>query len=145
MILILSWLVMSTIYVSFGGGGLDASPSAKYFSRGGAIVGSGAVSLAEDGVFEGVAYNRISGLAEPTLPADTDLSDYDSLVATESCDFVGWSGLLIVTDGVEIQQRSVLVVDCQNPDEVEEGVGLTDLGILADVTNPDGILHWRGY
>lgn len=145
MLRVLAILITSTILVALNGDGLPAKPVERGFYRNTVAIGSGAVSAARRGLFEDVARNRMAGRAEPTIAPDIELGDYDSLVATESCKYIGWSGLLIVTNGSSIAQRTVLVVDCQDESEIIAGKSLSDLGLLADVSDPDEILHWRGY
>lgn len=111
------------------------------------IIGYGAVSGAQDGVLEAVTANRMAGLASPSLPADTDLSRYDAIVATEHCGNVGRSGWLVVRNKRGTLARLfVLVVDCQAVRHRADGGSLTDLGLLADVSaNAERYWHWRGY
>lgn len=111
------------------------------------VIGSGAASGAESGVFENVARNRMAGLAEPSLPADTDLDAYDALVATESCDWVGYIGSLVLTQGAGgVRVLRVIVVDCQADEEKLRGESLADLGLIADVSaSAADVWHWRGY
>lgn len=145
MIRILTMLVTAAISVALQGGGITATPLEKSLVGGTVIIGTGAVSKANDGLFERVAINRMMGYAVPTLPEDTMVDDYDSLIATESCEYIGWNGKLVVTNGDDVVERTVLVVDCQNEIHRLNGGSLTDLGLLADVSNSDDILHWRGY
>lgn len=62
-----------------------------------AILAYGVMSYANPGVLERVAANRAAGITAYDIPANWQ--DYDVLLATESCQYVGATGRLYLEDG----------------------------------------------
>jgi len=86
------------------------------------VVGPGALAPADAGVLENVQSLRVRygwGL-------ETEAETWQTLVATESCDYLGYQGYAVT----ELGLVPIRVVDCQRMDEVPR---LHQLGILADV------------
>src|SRR3972149_8962137 len=90
------------------------------------LLGPGALAPANPGVLETVSERRVNygyGLTELVPPGVI-------MLAVEDCDLLGYEGLAVIEDcGVYKAQ----VVDCQQV----EHQALSDLGIVADVNQPD--------
>jgi hypothetical protein len=100
------------------------------------VIGPGALAPATPGVLERAQERRLHGCCERNLerPAPSGWA----LAAVESCDLVGYDGLLVVP-GVGVYPSRV--VDCQRRDEVPR---LSEVGLLADVNRAE-LGHRRAY
>ena len=94
---------------------------------------AGTLSYANPGVLEDVAERRI----KYNWMSPANISDYDLLLATPSCHYVGKSARLIVDRDI----YTALIVDCAKPQHRQE---MIDNGLLADVNNLE-LVHQKGY
>lgn len=96
------------------------------------ILIAGVLSMASPNVLEDVAHRRMHyGWME-----QDDITGYQALLATPSCDHVGKRGRLIVGN----RAYSALVVDCAQP---EHRGAMVANGLLADVNVPE-LVHQKG-